>query len=44
MAGLPVIFAEQSYREDYQWVRNYTFVLNMPDLEHPAGHPGGRAV
>ena len=32
MAGLPVIFAEESYHKDYQWVRNYTFVLNMPDL------------
>ena len=30
MAGLPIIFAENSYPKDYPWVRKYKIVLNMP--------------
>jgi len=30
MRGLPVVFAEYSYHSDYEWVRRYVVVLNMP--------------
>lgn len=31
--GLPVIYAELSYKEDYPWVESGEFVLNMPTIE-----------
>ena len=30
LSGTPVIFAEDSYRKDYLWVKKYVTVLNMP--------------
>ena len=30
LIGVPVIFAEESYRDDYYWIKKYTTVLNMP--------------
>ncbi|MBW1821139.1 MAG: glycosyltransferase family 4 protein [Deltaproteobacteria bacterium] len=30
LLGIPVIFAEDSYRNDYFWIKQYTTVLNMP--------------
>lgn len=30
LSGMPVIFAEDSYRKDYIWVKKYVTVLNMP--------------
>lgn len=28
--NMPVIFAENSYRDDYRWIKKHTTVLNMP--------------
>ena len=33
LAGIPVIFAETAYGEDYTWVRRSVTVLNMPLVE-----------
>jgi len=33
LAGIPVIFAETSYRKDYRWVKTSTCVLNMPLID-----------
>ncbi len=33
LKGLPVLFAETSYRNDYPWVEQYRIVLNMPRIE-----------
>jgi glycosyltransferase involved in cell wall biosynthesis len=30
LSGIPVIFAEHSYKKDYLWINNYTTILNMP--------------
>jgi len=30
LIGIPVIFAEQSYYQDYTWIKSATTVLNMP--------------
>jgi glycosyltransferase involved in cell wall biosynthesis len=31
--NVPIIFAENSYRDDYIWIRKYTIVLNMPLID-----------
>lgn len=30
LKGIPVIFAEHSYRKDYPWVKEFETILNMP--------------
>lgn len=30
LINIPIVFAEDSYRKDYLWVKNYTTILNMP--------------
>lgn len=33
LRGIPVVFAEESYRRRYPWVREQTTVLNLPSLD-----------
>lgn len=45
LQGLPVIFAEDSYRKHYAWVKQWAAVRNFPDLERLAGYraaPGAK--
>jgi glycosyltransferase involved in cell wall biosynthesis len=39
---MPVIFAEDSYRKYYPWVRQHATVLNMPDVARLAGYRTAR--
>jgi len=48
LINIPIIFAENSYRDDYFWVKTYTTVLNMPLIDHlpflRIGTPDGGTV
>ena len=34
LAGIPVVFAENSYVQDYRYLRRHVVVLNMPRIDH----------
>ncbi len=34
LRGLPVVFAEKSYHEDYSWIKKNATILNMPRVEN----------
>jgi len=38
----PTLFAEDSYREHYPWVRHYEVVLNLPDADELLARPVSR--